>query len=50
MMSTRQRLLLKTAGNSRDGGESAVDKAVAVARQGMQIDLPVGEVQLKRIS
>jgi hypothetical protein len=43
MMSSRQRLLLKMAGKIPDADESAVDKAALVVRQGMLIDLPVGD-------
>jgi hypothetical protein len=43
MMSSRQRVLLKTAREMPDADKDVIEKAAAVVRQGMHIDLPDGD-------
>jgi hypothetical protein len=50
MLSSRQRLLLATAGESAQDDRSDVEKAVAFARHGMHIDLPVDAAPQKAAS
>ena len=50
MMSSRQRLLLATAGESAQDDRSDVEKAAAFARHGMHIDLPVDAAPQKALT